>query len=128
LKQSNGSQEKRAVPMSNESARLLAKIQSDAPKKHPYVFVSHGRFVRIKERQNFANICRKSGVRELTLHDLRRSAITNWAQSLPIQVVQRLAGHSDITTTRQYYLSVRSEDLASASDLINAIVSKTKAD
>jgi integrase len=30
-------------------------------------------------------------------------AITNWAQKLPIQVVQQLAGHSDISTTRKYY-------------------------
>lgn len=42
--------------------------------------------------------------------------------------LQQLAGHSDIITTRQYYLSVRPEDLASASDLINALVTKTKAD
>jgi integrase len=137
--------ENRAVPMSNESDQLLADIQTNAPEKHPYVFVSPQRFVIIKERQdsgkwnsrcnivnnvtkNFTNIRSKAGAKELTLHDLRRSAITNWAQSLPIQVVQQLAGHSDITTTRQYYLSVRPEDLASASDLINALVTKTKAD
>ena len=131
--------------MSNESNQLLADIQTNAPEKHPYVFVSPQRFVKIKERQdsekwnsrcnivtnvtnNFVNICRKADAKELTLHDLRWSAITNWAQSLPIQVVQQLAGHSDIATTRQYYLSVRSEDLALASELINALVTKTKSD
>jgi len=58
------------------------------------------------------------------LHDIHRSAITNWAKKLPIQVVQQLAGHSDIATTRKYYLAVRSEDLASASNLLNKIESR----
>jgi integrase len=47
------------------------------------------------------------------LHDLRRSTITNWAKELPIQVVQQLAGHSDISTTRKYYLAVQPEDMIS---------------
>jgi len=46
--------------------------------------------------------------------DLRRSAITNWAARLPIHVVRRLAGHSDIAATRKYYLAVRQEDVISA--------------
>jgi len=58
------------------------------------------------------------------LHDLRRSAITNWAQKLPIQVVRQLAGHSDISTTRKYYLAVRSKDLVSAKKLLNSILTQ----
>jgi hypothetical protein len=33
---------------------------------------------------------------------------------MPIHVVQQLAGHSDIKTTQQYYLSVQPEDLKNA--------------
>ncbi|MFC1737588.1 hypothetical protein ACFL1G_00880 [Planctomycetota bacterium] len=40
------------------------------------------------------------------MQDFRRSCITNWVRELPIHVVQKLAGHSDIKTTRLYYLSV----------------------
>ena len=40
---------------------------------------------------------------------MRRSYITNWASDLPIHVVQELAGHSDIQTTKDYYLSVPRE-------------------
>ena len=68
----------------------------------------------------------KASVDECVIHDLRRSAITNWAKKLPIQVVQELAGHSDISTTRKYYLAVRSEDLASANKFLNQILAKAR--
>ena len=72
--------------------------------------------------RDFGVIRLHAGVAKCTLHDLRRSAITNWAQKLPIQVVQQLAGHSDISTTRKYYLAMRSEDLVSAKKLLNSIL------
>ena len=62
-------------------------------------------------------LCSRAGVSPFTLHDLRRSCITNWARKLPIQTVQHLAGHSNIETTRKYYLSVQQDDLAVAREL-----------
>jgi integrase len=41
-------------------------------------------------------------------------------------VVQQLAGHSDIGTTRKYYLTVRPEDMASASRVLNEILEGAK--
>ena len=49
-------------------------------------------------------------VKYFTLYDLRRSSITDWAEALPVHVVQKLAGHSDNKTTQRYYLSVRASD------------------
>ena len=66
-----------------------------------------------------------ANVVKCTLHDLRRSAITNWAKRLPIQAVQVLAGHSSITTTRKYYLAVRAEDFTSANEWLNKILAGT---
>jgi len=40
--------------------------------------------------------------------------------------VQQLAGHSDISTTRRYYLAVRPEDLACANDFMNQVMAKAK--
>jgi len=131
--------------MSDESSQLLVNIQAQAIEGHPYVFVSPKRLERIKERRkigkwntrselvnnltrDFNVIRRRARVAECTIHDLRRSAITNWAQSLPIQVVQTLAGHSNIATTKKYYLAVRSEDMASANQLLNSILAKTQDD
>ncbi len=78
--------------------------------------------------RDFDVVRRRAGVKKCTLHDLRRSAITNWAQKLPIQVVQQLAGHASMATTRKYYLAVRSEDLASANMLLNSILTRTPDD
>ena len=72
--------------------------------------------------RRFKTICRRAGVGPFTIHDFRRSCITNWAKELPIHVVQQLAGHSDIKTTKQFYLSVQPEDVAKAKSLQATIV------
>ena len=81
----------------------------------PYVFVTPQRLKRIKERRRigkwnsrselinnmtkkYTEIRCKANIVKCTINDLRRSAITNWAHLLPIQVVQTLAGHADIIT------------------------------
>ncbi len=45
----------------------------------------------------------------ISLHDFRRSAITNWSKEANIQTVMAMAGHSNIETTRRYY-AVATED------------------
>ena len=133
----------RVVPMPEETTQLLVDIQSESPEGFPYVFMSPDRFEHIKKRiqqgdwnskcetvnnivKNFTKLRKKAGIDKCTIHDMRRSAITNWAQHLPIQVVQQFAGHSSITTTRKYYLTVRSENIASASKIINEMLKGAK--
>ena len=65
-----------------------------------------------------------AGVAKFTYHDLRRSCITNWARHLPIHVVRKLAGHSDIKTTQQFYLSVQAEDVARAEATQESLLGK----
>jgi len=131
--------ENRVVPISDETTKLLVDIQAEAEEGNAYIFISRQRFKRIRERvkagrwngkseivnnvmRDFEVICRRAGVAKCTLHDLRRSALTNWARHLPIHVVQQLAGHSDIATTRKYYLSVQSSDIASAREAVKKIL------
>ena len=137
--------ENRVVPISAESTQLLANIQAESKEGFPYILISPERFERIKQRElegrwnprsdtvnnlgrDFDVIRRRSGITQCTIHDLRRSAITNWAQHLPIQVVQQLAGHSNIATTRKYYLAVRPEDMASANRITNEILESANSD
>jgi len=137
------SRKNRVVPMSDQRYQLLVDIQVQSREGHPYVFISPARLKRTKERRttgkrnprselvnnltrDFNVIRRRANVAGCTIHDFRRSAITNWAQRLPIQVVQALAGHSNIATTKKYYLAVRSEDFATAIELLNCILAKTK--
>jgi integrase len=135
----------RIVPITEQTIHFLAEVQLTAPEGHPYIFVKPYRLSQIKSREkhgmwnprsevlnnigrDFEVIRKLSGTSKCTLHDLRRSAITNWAKYLPIQVVQQFAGHSNISTTRKYYLSVRPEDVISASQVINRIMAGVKSD
>jgi integrase len=94
----------------------------------PYVFIpkdrlahilrqrSDGQWIRDGELLNNVTralhaICKKAKVPYYTLHDLRRSCITNWARTSPIHVVRQLAGHSNLDTTCKYYLSVPQSDI-----------------
>jgi integrase len=43
-------------------------------------------------------------------------------------VVQQFAGHSDISTTRKYYLAVRPEDIACANQIINKMMEQVASD
>jgi integrase len=132
----------RVVPMSDETVGLLVDMQVKACEGHPYIFVSPERLDRIKKRRKigkwnstselindityrFTKIRCRANVAKCTIHDLRRSAITNWAQHLPIQVVQELAGHADIKTTREFYLTVRPEDFELASKVLQKVMAKT---
>jgi len=121
----------RMIPLPAKTINLLAAWQSAAPEGCPYVFMGETRWAyyhRQVERgrwragqdllnnllKRFKTICRREGTRPYTLHDLRRTCITNWAGQLPIHVVQQLAGHSDMRTTQLYYLSVQPQDLDKA--------------
>jgi integrase len=135
--------ENRSVPMPEQTSQHLANLQAEAQEGFPYVFISPERFelitllqkkanwsnlkaIKNNLNRNFDVVRRRAGVAKCTLHDLRRSAITNWAQALPIQVVQQFAGHSNITTTKKYYLAVRKEDVEKAGAFINKLLTQSK--
>jgi len=131
--------------MPDETTQLLADLQAYSKEGLSYVFISTARLAMIKRlisqgrwnttchvvnnlNRNFDVIRRNSGIPRCTIHDLRRSAITNWARYFPIQLVQQLAGHSNITTTRKYYLAVQPENMASAIKVINEILARSTND
>ena len=123
--------EMRVIPLPEQTRNLLTTWQSVAPEECPYVFMEHERwdFYRKKMEadtwnidqslsnnvlRRFKTLCKRAKVKIYSVHDLRRSCITNWAKALPVHVVQMLAGHSDIRTTQTYYLSVQPEDIKKA--------------
>jgi integrase len=59
--------------------------------------------------RDFDAIRRKAGLPKCSMHDLRRSFCTNLSRAMPMHVVQELAGHSDIRTTRRFYVQVEPE-------------------
>jgi len=101
----------RMIPFPSQTVNLLAAWQSVAPEGCPYVFMEQARWDYYRRQiqadgwragqdlvnnllRRFKTICRRAGAGPYTLHDIRRSCITNWAKHLPIYVVQQLAGHS----------------------------------
>jgi integrase len=123
--------EMRLLPLPDQTVDLLTAWRSVAPQGCPYVFMEQARWDYYLRKvgkgrwrigqdlvnnllRRFKTICQAAGTGEYTLHDMRRSCITNWASQLPIHVVQQLAGHSDIRTTQKYYLLVQPQDLQKA--------------
>jgi len=78
------------------------------------------------KRQNFTRdfqkIRRRAGVPKCTFHDLRKSYCTNLAGAVPLHVVQELAGHADIRTTRKHYLQVRQEMVDAARKAVEEVL------
>lgn len=110
----------RTVPLPKAAVNILAGPQLSANDGQEYVFVisrgptSGGRVKQSNLWRDFQAIREKAGLPKCSFHDLRKSYCTNLADAVPLHVVQELAGHADIRTTRKHYLKVREEQIGSA--------------
>ena len=107
--------------------KLLVDIQADFPEGQPYLLLPPERYrhlMKLKDegklkdrirkcpdgncRRNWQVICKRAGISGGTFHDLRATCITEWFENgmMPHEV-QRLAGHSSIDTTMNYYVGIR---------------------
>jgi integrase len=131
----------RTIPVPNEVMRLLVDLQAESEEGCPYVFLPKPRWMHILRMRGkgkwaedsalvnnvgrrFDQLRTTACIPECTLHDLRRSCLTNWARELPVHVVQKLAGHSDIKTTQKYYLIVQQADLDKARTVNSKILGR----
>jgi integrase len=57
---------------------------------------------------------RREGLPPGSLQALRKCYCTNLSGAVALHVVQELAGHSDIRTTRRYYVKMQPEFIAAA--------------
>ena len=128
--------DERILPLTDEVTSLLAQHQQNSPVGCPYVFIPEGRYRTILDRKRngkwtlndtrhyiignfsrrFQELLKLAGIRrKATFHDLRRTALSQWANSnMSIYEVMRLAGHSNITTTQKFYLAASEDILARA--------------
>ena len=112
--------EMRIVPLPNQAVSVIAKLQVSAADGQEYIFVNGrgsatgDRVKRHNAWRDFQAIREKAGLPKCSFHDLRKSYCTNLAGAVPLHVVQELAGHADIRTTRKHYLKVRDEQIDSA--------------
>lgn len=132
--QSTKSDKIRHIPMSKKLARTLQKLHkaqseialSAGREMRPWVFQNSdgGPVDPSKLRKVFGAILRKAGIRALTFHSLRRTALTTMAENgVPMVMLQKIAGHSDITTTARYYIKIDAKkahkDVIAALDMMD---------
>jgi integrase len=138
--------EARRIPLPKHAIDLLTEWQTHAPEGVPYILLTENRFERIKTKwknlqeqgspwlndyminnvlRNFKAQYKRAGIKpvgELTVHTLRKCAGQNWADYMPINVVKEWMGHSDISTTQEFYNQVDKDHETKAAMLIQNLL------
>ena len=87
------------VPLCEPALVLLANLD---PKEAGPVFKYKGRAIK-SWRRAWRNTLRRAGIHDFRWHDLRHTAASWMVQNdVPLDVVQDVLGHADISTTQRY--------------------------
>lgn len=100
--------EPRVIPITWTLRRVLAQLERH--EVSPFVFHKKdgSRYGSIKK--SFHTACTKAGVKNLTIHDLRRTGATYLVKKgVPVATVSAILGHADLKTTLRY-LSMEDEE------------------
>ncbi|KKL22927.1 hypothetical protein LCGC14_2430500, partial [marine sediment metagenome] len=122
--------EARRIPLPKHTLDLLAQWQGEAPEALPFVLLTAERFERVKAKwrrlrqagqpwkskyvvnnvlRDFKDRVKRAGIKpvgKFCVHTMRKCAGQNWADYLPMNVVKELMGHSNISTTAEFYSTV----------------------
>lgn len=103
----------RTIPLCPELYSMLLEAHEAAPDGQIKVV---GDIYDGNLRRDFLAILKRAGLKSFTkpIHSLRKSCITDWAGRYPMHVVKEWAGHSEISTTQQFYLKVSDTDFDKA--------------
>lgn len=133
--------ERRTITLPQTTLDMLEQTEAESP----YVVLSKDQYDKIiirwqKHRQSwkwqdayynagreFERHLRKAKIKAqpgetLSIHTLRKSCISNWANELPMHVTKELAGHSNIATTQKYYCEVDSYYRTKAAEVIEQLL------
>lgn len=117
----------RTIPLPPEAVNVLRNLLGDAtePPSFGPVFTLDGRKPIQPDSltQAWERACKKAGVVDATLHDLRHTRTTELANLLPLQKVMRLTGHKTPKMLMRYY-NPKAEDLGN--DLALAVADRAK--
>ncbi len=150
LKTRKGKNKNRLVPLAPGTIDLLTQLQSEAPEGVPYVFLTRERYELVLKRwddighkdklwkkdwlynnalRDFKLHCRKAGIKlrgKLNIHALRKNMGQNLGNAgLPVQVAQKILGHSKTETTIKYYSQVDPHHMLQVKKVIEKRRAKT---
>lgn len=96
---------RRDVPLTARAVALLKKME---PQKSGKIFTSN----QESAGSIFRSAVKLAGLKDLTFHDTRHTAITQLARKLDVLDLARMVGHRDIRSLQIYY-NATAEDIAS---------------
>jgi integrase len=94
---------RRRIPCADRVRSILEMRSSHATSE--WVFPAQTKSGHIESstlKKQHAAALRAADVSPFVIYDLRHTCITRWAKTLPLPVVQKLAGHTSIGTTMRY--------------------------
>jgi integrase len=100
----------RVVPITRPLAGLLATLGSTKPNAYAATTSQGGPWGQHGLDRAFKRIIARLGLKGWSVYCLRHYAITSWLRAnVPVHVVQRMAGHSNLSTTQRYAHYVRAD-------------------
>jgi integrase len=109
-----GKGSRRNVPCSQRVTGILEMRRAESTSE--WVFpraTASGHVEGSTLKKQHAAAIKASEVSPFVIYDFRHTRITRWAKTLPLPVVQRLAGHTDISTTMRY-IHLNDDDVRAA--------------
>jgi len=100
--------EPRIIPLSDEGLRVVEELAVIREAGHLYLFPGRQGPMSRPTRQ-FRALLAAAGIEGVWLHDLRRTFATLAARAIPIHAVSRLLGHSNVTVTQRYVVTLDAE-------------------
>ncbi len=126
----------RVVPLVKPAADLMMRIRMGLPRSQPYVCLTEDRYAYLQFRRSRGQMTdrqrkcpdsnakplrrarKNAGVQGISLRHLRSTCLTKLAENnVPLHVIQSIAGHSSIETTRRYYIAVKPESIDAVRDI-----------
>ena len=144
--------EQRRIPLPLHTIDLLIHWQTEAPEGVPFILLSAERYERVKAKwqriqesrlpwknryminnvlRNFQSHVRRAGIKpvgKFTIHTLRKCCGQNWADHLPMNVIKEFLGHSNISTTQEFYLKVDRDHEKKAAQVVQQLLDTNKND
>jgi len=138
--------ESRRIPLPEHTIKLLTEWQARIPEGVPYILLTKERYACVKAKwqqlhkngkpwrnrymvnnvlRDFKKHFKRAGIKpvgRLTIHTLRKSCGQNWADHLPMNVDKELMGHSNISTTQEFYTQVDKDHEAKAARIMQRLI------